>query len=70
MGDLYKSTHKYTSHQRHTLSFEANVLFSAMSKNQDGWWLVRDELGREGLVPSTYLVKHLVSLLYSVLVCW
>ena len=39
MEDLYKSTHKYTSHQRHTLSFEANVLFSVVSKNQDSWWV-------------------------------
>ena len=70
MGDLYKSTHKYTSHKRHILSFEADFIFSVLSKNKDGWWLVQDELGREGLVPSTYLVKHLVSLLYSVVVCW
>lgn len=58
MGEVYKSTHKFTSQQPRTLSFEANCLFTVVTKSKDGWWLVRNQQGKEGFVPATYLIMH------------
>ncbi|KAJ8384793.1 hypothetical protein AAFF_G00198790 [Aldrovandia affinis] len=57
-SETFIAVSAFKGEQEGDLSVQKGDLLSIVSKNPDGWWLVHDSKGNQGLVPKTYLKVH------------
>lgn len=60
---MYRALYNFVANSPNTLSFEMDDRFTVMNKKSSDWWMVQDDQGRVGYVPSNYLAPDDVSAL-------
>lgn len=59
-NENFKVTAKYdyTPTEKQDLSIQKECEYTVTDSSEKNWWFARDELGREGYIPSNYVVRH------------
>ncbi|KAF9987090.1 class II myosin [Modicella reniformis] len=55
---MFKAIYNFESQDAGEISFSKDDIMDVLEKDENGWWLAKKD-GKEGWVPSNYLVEHL-----------